>query len=790
MRKDVCIPATITQLNMADSQQPIQSFTLADVDVLFKRATAQHSAGHLVEAEGLYRQVLHYDADHADCLHMLGGLAMQTGRFDLAAELLGKAVALAGNVPEFHYNLATALTILGRPDESVDFYQSALAIKPGFVEAQCDLGDVLLSLGKLDEAIASYEQVLVLKPDMPDVLCKLGDTLQMHGRIAESIPHYERAIFVQPELSVALGNLGSALYRLERFGDAIERYEQLLAFDPNVPEVRCNLGNALYAQGRIEEAIVHYEVVLSLMPEFPKALCNLGDALLVLGRFAEAQARYEQALRIEPDIPEGLSNLGDALQGQGRLSEAIASYQRALRVKSDMPEALCNMGNACLNQGRVVEAIEHYRRALALKPGLRTAFSNLLMALHYAGEPSGTDILREALRCAELYRTDVSTPAFTNPLEPLRRLRIGYVSGDFCSHPVGYFIRNVLPNHSRSSFEVYCYSNGSSEDDLTVSLRAATDHWREIGRLSDLQVSDMIRSDCIDILVDLSGHTLGNRLLVFSARPAPVQVSWLGYFGTTGLPTMDYLIGDRFVTPESSAPEFVESIWRMPDSYLCFSVPSVDMAVRPPPSAHGAPFTFGCFSNLAKVSSQTIMMWASVLNETPRARLLLKAKGLDNPEVRQRILNQFASRGVLPHRIVFEAASSRQDYLAAYHRIDAILDTTPFSGGTTTAEALWMGVPVITLRGPTWAGRICESILSTVGLEQLVADSASQYAQIAIQLANDSGGLATLRSQLRPMMEASPFCDAKRFTSNLEVAYRSMWTRWCAQGLSTPMTSA
>jgi len=337
---------------------------------------------------------------------------------------------------------------------------------------------------------------------------------------------------------------------------------------------------------------------------------------------------------------------------------------------------------------------------------------------------------------------------------------------------------------------VYCYNNGSAEDDLTMSLRAATDHWRDIGRLSDLQTAQMIRSDRIDILVDLSGHTLGNRLLVFSARSAPVQVSWLGYFGTTGLGTMDYLIGDHFVTPETSSCEFVESIWRMPDSYLCFSVPNIDISVRPPPSQGGAPFTFGCFSNLAKVSSETISIWASVLNELPNARLLLKAKGLDDPDVRQRILDQVASRNVWPGRIIFETASPRQDYLSAYHRVDAILDTTPFSGGTTTAEALWMGVPVITLRGQTWAGRICESILSAVGLAELVADSAAKYAQIAIRLAGDTEGLSRLRSELRPKLETSPFCDAEKFTINLEKAYRAMWTTWCAQDLSAAITKA
>lgn len=703
---------------------------------------------------------------------------MQTGRFEMAAEMFDRAVLLDCSVPEYHYNLAISLWALGRLEEAVARFEKALILKPSFVEALCDLGDVFANLNQLREASVRYERALTLAPNMPETLCKLGDMLQVLGDVDQAIQRYEQAVLLKPDLIVALSNLGSALYGQGKFGDAIFRYEQCIAYDPSVAETFCNLGNALYSQGRFTDAVARYEQALSMKPVFPKALCNLGDALLALGRFEEAALRYEQALAIDPNIPEGLCNLGDALQGQGRLSEAIARYEQALSVKADLPEAFCNMGNALLNQGRVAEAIGHYTRALAIRPELRTAYSNLLMALHYVGSPTSADISQHAARCARLFAVEPLRLEFEKSAITQRRMRIGYVSGDFGNHPVGYFIQRILPAHSRSIVEVFCYSNGSADDELTASLRRSADHWREIAGLSDTDTVQMIRRDCIDILIDLSGHTLGNRLSVFAMRAAPVQATWLGYFGTTGLPAMDYIIADRFVAPPNRASDYVECVWRMPDSYLCFAPPSLDIPVRPALPQIDAPFMFGCFSNLAKASPESIDLWSSVLNRIPHSNLLLKAKGLDDAGVRKRLLDQMASRGVAAERIVFSGASSRKDYLATYHRIDLMLDTTPFSGGTTTAEALWMGVPVVTLRGPTWAGRICESILSAVGLADWVAATAEEYVEIATRLAADTEGLTTLRLGLRARVEASPFCDATRFTRNLEDAYRTMWGHW------------
>ena len=764
---------------MEDTSPIVTSPPIPEFSTLFAEACDQHQAGNFVEAEALYMQTLSMAPGHADCHHLLGGLALQTGRFQMAADMFGKAILLDGRVPEYHYNLATCLYILGSLEDAVTHFTSALALRPGFVEALCDLGDVFTRLDRLTDACSVYEQALSVNPCMPEIICKLADLLQSQGYASQAIVQYERAVLLKPDFVVALSNLGSALYGQGRFDEAVLRYEQCIAHDPTIPEMYCNLGNALYGENRFAEAVARYQHALLLKPVFPKALCNLGDALLALGRFQEAAFQYEQALAIDPYIPEGLCNLGDALQGQGKLDEAIKRYEEALSVKADLPEAFCNMGSAFLNQGRVREAITLYRQALVVKPELRTAFSNLLMALHYVGAPTSADVHQHAVRCSELFSSTPPSIEFEYSASMQRRIRIGYVSGDFGNHPVGYFLQRVLPAHDRSTIEVFCYSNGAADDDLTATLRRSTDQWRDIGGLSDTDTVQMIRRDRIDLLIDLSGHTRGNRLNVFAMRAAPVQVTWLGYFGTTGLAAMDYIIGDRFVVPSEQSSHYVERLWSMPDSYLCFAPPDVDIPVRSPFSPSGSPPVFGCFSNLAKASPESVALWSGVLIRIPHSKLVLKAKGLDEKAVRERLLAQMGAHGVTPDRIVFSGASSRSDYLMAYHQIDLMLDTTPFSGGTTTAEALWMGVPVVTLRGPTWAGRICESILSTVGLAELVADTPEQYVEIAIRLTADVDGLAELRSRLRTQLEASPLCDAVRFTKNLEDAYRTMWSKWC-----------
>jgi predicted O-linked N-acetylglucosamine transferase (SPINDLY family) len=650
-----------------------------NVQQLVAEALQHHQAGRLPEAERLYRQILAADSRHADALHLLGVIAHQVERNDVAVELIGKAIGINGAVAVYHSNLGNALKDLGRLDDAVAVYDTAVRLKPDYAEAHYNLGNALMDLGRLGDAVAAYETAIRLKPDLA--------------------------------------------------------------------EAHSNLGNALKDLGRLDDAVAAYETAIRLKPDYAEAHSNLGNALMDLGRLDDAVAACETAIRLKPDYAEAHSNLGNALKDLGRLDDAVAAYETAIRLKPDYADA----------------------------------HSNLMMCLHYQPEIDGSSILEEARRFGARFDETPTPRSYSNSAAPDRRLRIGYVSGDFKRHPVGYFLSRVLTNHDRTVAEVFCYSNDCRDDDLTAQLQGAADHWHRLVGLSDQAAAALVAADGIDILVDLSGHTALNRLPTFALKPAPVQLTWLGYFGTTGLSAMDYILADRFVAPESSASCFTESIWRLPDSYLCFSPPDLDCRLSPPPVTKGEPVTFGNFNNYAKTSPVAVALWSRILNMTPGSRLLLKTKALGNARARRGLEDQFASYGVGANRLLLEGASPRSELLYNYNRIDIALDPTPYGGGTTTAEALWMGVPVVTLRGDTWVGRVSESILSTVGLPELVATTADTYVEITVGLAADHRRLGALRAGLRAQLEASPFCDGHSFTRNLERAYRSMWQNWCAE---------
>lgn len=608
------------------------------------------------------------------------------------------------------------------------------------------------------------------------------EALRLHqaGRLSHAEKLYRQLLSIDSNHPDGLHLLGVIAYQSGRHESAIELIGRAIALKGNNPLYYSNRGNALQERGRLSEAVTDYERALVLNPNFPEAHNNLGNTLRSLGRLEEAMASYESALALNPDFPEAHNNRGNALHDQDRLVEAIADYECALALKPDYAEACNNLGNALKSQGKLDQAVERIERALALKPDYAEAHGNLLVCLHYLSQFSGLDILARAKRFSDACEKRSGETSFANSIDPDRRLRIGYVSGDLANHPVGYFLANILRRHAPEAVEVFCYYNRSFEDDMSGRLRQAANHWRRIVGYSDAQVVSAVRQDEIDILVDLSGHTAANRLLSFANRPAPVQATWLGYFGTTGLSSMDYLLADRHVVAEGEEAWFTETVLRLPDSYLCFTPPSLDCPIAEPPSMSNNTITFGNFNIQSKTSTDTISLWARILSAVPNSRLLLKTRAMNDHGVRQVLLDQFSEHGVEADRLIMEGHSPRRELLLAYNRVDLALDPMPYGGGTTTAEALWMGVPVVTLHGATWVGRVSESILTTVGLRELVAYTSDEYVNKAIQWATNPRRLAELRSRLRTQLETSPFCDAVRFTRHLEGSYRHMWRSWCA----------
>jgi predicted O-linked N-acetylglucosamine transferase (SPINDLY family) len=607
-----------------------------------------------------------------------------------------------------------------------------------------------------------------------------GEAFRHHqaGRLPEAERLYRQVLAADPRHADSLHLLGVIACDVGRHDVGIGLIHQAIGISPRIASFHFDLATALQDTGRFDQAIGYYRNAVTLDPNYLEALSNLGCLLKDMGRPNEAIAFHRRALAVDPDAPATYNNLGIALQALGQLGEATVSYRKALALRPDYPDALTNLGNALKDQGRIDEAIASYRQALALKPDYSDAQGNLVMLLHYASDFSSADMLAEARRFGATFERSAPARRFSNDPDPRRRLRIGYVSGDFRTHPVSYFLARVLEAHDHADVEVFCYSNSAIADAMTRRLKQAADRWRNIAALPDAEAAAMIRRDEIDILVDLSGHTSKNRLPLFALKPAPVQAAWLGYFGTTGLSAMDYVLADRFVVPEGEESNFTETVLRLPDSYLCFDPPDIDIAFGPSPLVANGAVTFGCFNNRAKISPVAVELWSRVLKRAPNSRLLLKTITLVDDGIRRDLIALFAEQGIDADRLILEGASPMAEYLAAYNRVDIALDPFPFTGGATTAQTLWMGVPVVTLRGDRWVARQGESILNAVGAPELVAGNPDRYVEIAAALAADPARLAAYRSDLRRHMEASPFCDGRRFARNLEAAYRTMWRTW------------
>jgi predicted O-linked N-acetylglucosamine transferase (SPINDLY family) len=711
----------------------------------FALALQHHQAGRLPEAERLYRQILSQNPQHANALQNMGILAGQLGRNDQALDLSRRVVTLKPNSAEAYSNLGNALFALGRSDEAVAAYRQAIALNPNFAEAHYNLGNVVKSSGRLAEAIEAFRRAVALKPDYVDAQNNLGNALAAIGQAEEAFAVFHRAIALQPK----------------------------------IPQTYFNFGYALANHGRLDEAIALFRQAIALRPNYPEAYSSIGNVLKEKGELDQAIAAHRQALALNPNLFKACNNLGVALQAKGQLDEAITALRHAIALNPNYAEACNNLGMALKDAGRLDETIAAFRQAITFRPDFSEAHSNLVLTLHYH-EGYDADAIAEEHR---LWNRKFAQPLakfirpHSNDRDPNRRLRIGYVSPDFKIHVVGRFLLPLLSHHDRGHFEIFCYSNAARPDEMTARFRSIVDHWRDIARISDEQAADAIRADGIDILVDLAGHTAGNRLLVFAQKPAPVQVSYLGYPASTGLNTIDYRLSDVFADPADSP----NNIYRLPRTNWCFAKLEDSGPVQPPPAINQGYVTFGSFNTLPKVTDAMLQVWARILREIPGSHLLLKTSGFAAASVRERIGARLTALGIDASRLSlrgFEPANA--DHLAMYSQIDIALDTFPYHGTTTTCDALWMGVPVVTLAGQTHVSRVGVSLLSNIGMPELIAHSTDEYARIAIDLARDLDRLQSLRQSMRARMIASPLMDANQFARDIEAAYRQMWQNWCA----------
>jgi protein O-GlcNAc transferase len=562
--------------------------------------------------------------------------------------------------------------------------------------------------------------------------------------------------------------------------EAMAMFERLIKAVPNDPAVVCGVAGIAQHLGLPERSAGYMRAAIKRNPEIAEYHTFLGNALIDQGKLDEATASLHHALTLKPDLASAYGSLGAILTRKHQPEAAIAHLRRAIEISPKLAGAHQNLGAALYTQGQMNEAIVSLRTAITLEPGLGEAYVNLAKCLNFL--PGGTaGLIAEATRrWAALLRRPARHRPFANDRRPDRALRVGYVSGDFRTHAVAFFLEAVLAAHDHNAVEITCYSNNEHNDDMTEHLAGLADRWRVITGLKDEAADTLIRSDGIDILVDLSGHTYHERLALFARKPAPVQCTWLGYYATTGLPEMDYIIADRIIVPPGDEAFYTERPWRMPDSYLCFTVPAAAPEVNLLPALNNGFVTFGSCNKAIKLNNAVIALWSELLRQAPASRLVLRSSDLGDARARSEITRKFAAAGIPAERLTLLGRGTRAEFLATYHLFDIALDPFPYAGGTTTMEALWMGVPVISMRGNRFSGRVSESILATVGLSDLMVADSEAYRAKALGLAQDLPGLADLRARLRSIVAASPICDAPRFTRHLEAAYREMWRRWCA----------
>jgi predicted O-linked N-acetylglucosamine transferase (SPINDLY family) len=642
--------------------------------------------------------------------------------------------------------------------------------------------------GQLVEAAMLYREFLRKKPNHPDALNLLGLVRQQTGEHVLALECFAKAAAVVPGNAGILLNRGMSLRALGRSEEAMADFNQALALDPSQAEAHHQLGNVLKSLNRHADAVTSLRRASVLAPKNAAIWLNLGVALLALSSCEEAIACFRKAIAFEPGRAEAHNILGSALLDVGRSSEARRQLEEALRLKPAYPAAHDNLGRVLRAQGLAAEALAEFRTALAAQASPGT-HSNLVYALNFVPGLPPAGIFAEHKHWAKIQAGlfENATPARVDEPDPARRLRIGYVSPDFIHHAVSYFIEPVLAAHNRSQVEVFCYSSAPVPDAVTARLRAHSDQWRDIARLDDERTAALIREDRIDILIDLAGHTANHRLLVFARKPAPVQVTWLGYPNTTGLDAIGYRITDAICDPPGRTDAFhSEKLVRLPAAFSCYRPPDDAPPVGPLPALKSGYITFGCFNHFAKINPPVLELWARLLARLPASRLLLKARSLADPETSARVRETFTRHGVALDRLELRSDElSVAAHLSLYHDVDIALDPFPYNGTTTTCEALWMGVPVVALAGQTHVSRVSASLLTHLGRQEWIAHSEDDYIEKCAELAADLPRLAELRAGQRERMRCSPVCDAVRFTAQLEDAFREMWRQGCQRKGST-----
>jgi len=656
------------------------------------------------------------------------------------------------------------------------------------------VGECYRRVNRLDPAIAAYQRALALAK-VPQVYRGLGQAYERSGRFADAVETLKKAIGLDPNNPLAYEHLAGCLARMNRWGEAAGACREAIARDPLRHINHARLGDMLLRMGDLRNAARNYERAVQLQPSYAPAYLGLAIAANEMGRFDVALRAAERAIAVGGRNPAAHMQLGWARYRLGQLCSAALELETALQLEPANLQALVVLANVELERLRHTTAIALFQRAVDVAPESPVIFSKLLLSRNY--DPDADDETLARAHCAWGMRvasavTQSCPHELTDP-DPDRKLRIGYVSPDLRDHSVAYFIESILASHDRKEYEPVVFSDVRRPDPITRRLRQIGLEWHDTFMLGDATMADLVARRQIDILIDLSGHTAHNRLMVFAGRPAPIQASYLGYPNTTGLPRsiMQYRFTDFVADPlGTSDGTYSERLVRLPGTFLCYK-PAMDAPEVRARIGDAAHITFGSFNAIQKLSWRILDLWAALLRSVRGSRLVLKGHSLSDSSVCGAIRERFAEVDGYRDRVaLLPLERSTKKHLDCYAEIDIALDTFPYNGTTTTCEALWMGVPVVTLAGSSHRSRVGASIMSGVGLQELVASNAEQYVHIAASLAENHSYLSDLRANLRGRMRASRLMDAVSFTENLEAAYRLMWTTACASGGIADMSTS
>lgn len=705
----------------------------------------------------------------SEALHLSAINHWKTGDAEGALRLLQMAIDLEPNIAAYHLTMGVILKDLGLLDERIACYRRAVQLTPDDPINRANLAAALNAKGDYTRAEAEARIALQLAPYRSETWINLGNALSGQARWANAAAAFDKASEHKPGWFPALQAAAQTHHRAGNLAISAQRYRQLL------------LSTSDKVSGATSDTNIH------------TIWLALGDVLFAMREYAEAETCYRQTLQHIPNDASLLTNLGNTLKAQGKIDEASVFYRRVIQITPQLPAPHCNLGTIAQALGRYDEAINCYRKTLELDPALAPVWGNLGNCLSYSPNHGPAEVLEAFSN----FNREIAAPLLdgrphANPRQPERPLRVGYLSPDFRRHAVAYFALPLLEGHNPAQVEVVCYYNHRQQDDWTLRFKATTRQWVDCIDLDDAALAERIRADGIDILVDLAGHTEGNRLPVFARKPAPIQVTWLGYVTTTGLTAIDYRLTHADADPPGSEKYYSERLWRLPGTMWCYRPLPNMPEIAPPPCHRNGFVTFGSFNRFSKISPRVLDCWGRILSSVPESRLIMC---LPEGRIRQEVAAFFAERGVAPNRLSAYSTLRHEDFWALHGQVDIALDPYPFNGGTTSCETLWLGVPIITCTGISdnddtqseetpvflarFSSRMGYAFLNSLGLSELAAKNEHAYVELAIKLARDTSRLEQLRHTLRERMTCAPLTDEKRFVREVEAAYRSMWQEWC-----------